>query len=194
MLGVVLCGGQSSRMGADKALLKVEASTWAQTAIDKLAALHLQVVLSVNAFQQSSYAGQFNDCPLIADNKSLDIKGPLCGVLSVHLQYPTEDLLVLACDMPLMETVMLKELIAHFNQHPANNAFSFTNNNEPEPLCAIYKTTALSHILDLYHAGQLQKHSMKYMLEHASSFYIPLADDQKKYFRNFNAHADLNGL
>ncbi len=37
IVGVVICGGQSSRMGSDKGLLKLEAKTWAQTAIDKMA-------------------------------------------------------------------------------------------------------------------------------------------------------------
>jgi molybdopterin-guanine dinucleotide biosynthesis protein A len=36
MLGIILCGGQSLRMGRDKGLLKLEAKTWAQTAIDKM--------------------------------------------------------------------------------------------------------------------------------------------------------------
>ena len=43
-------------------------------------------------------------------------------------------------------------------------------------------------------SDQLPKHSMKYMLEHISTQLIPIPEDQKKYFRNFNAHAELNGL
>ena len=48
MLGIVLCGGQSLRMGKDKGLLKLEAKTWAQTAIDKIAVLNFPVKISVN--------------------------------------------------------------------------------------------------------------------------------------------------
>ncbi len=190
---MILCGGQSTRMGSDKGLLKLHANTWAQTSIDKITTLQLPVVLSVNKDQLEGYASIFSPQQLITDNDSLKMKGPLCGLLSVHIQHPQEDLLILACDMPLMETALLKELILRYQQIIAD-AYVFTNDGEPEPLCGIYIATGLAHILQLYQSGQLPKHSMKYMLEHITTNTIPIADDKKKCFRNFNAHAELNGL
>jgi molybdenum cofactor guanylyltransferase len=194
MIGVILCGGQSTRMGSDKGLLKLHASTWAQTAIDKITAIQLPVVLSVNKDQQEGYSSIFSAQQLITDNDSLQMKGPLCGVLSVHLQHPQEDLFILGCDMPLMEAALLKELLTCHGQHPDKDAFIYTNDGEPEPLCGVYKAKGLAHILSLYQDKQLTKHSMKYMLEHIATHSIPLPDDKKKCFRNFNAHAELNGL
>lgn len=193
MIGVILCGGQSSRMGSDKGLLKLHANTWAQTAVDILAEFQLPVVISVNKNQYTDYATIFSLEQLITDNDSLQIKGPLAGLLSVHLQYPAEDLLLFACDMPLMETSLIKELMAIYNQQTAD-AFVYTNDGESEPLCGIYKYSGLKHILQLYQSNQLSKHSMKFMLEHVNTHFIPLTDDKKKCFRNFNAHAELNGL
>jgi molybdenum cofactor guanylyltransferase len=194
MIGVILCGGQSSRMGSDKGLLKLEAKTWAQTAFDKLAELNFPIVISVSEKQLSDYAAVFTSTELVTDNSVLSIHGPLSGVLSVHLQYPAEDLLILACDMPLMETVLLKELLVQYNHYPSEDAFIFINEDEPEPLCGIYKAKGLAHILGLYKSNQLPKHSMKYMLEHIHTHTIPVPEDKKKCFRNFNAHAELNGL
>jgi molybdenum cofactor guanylyltransferase len=194
MLGVILCGGKSSRMGSDKGLLKLEAKTWAQTAFDKLAELNFPIVISVNEKQHNDYAVVFNSSELIIDDPSLSIHGPLSGVLSIHLQHPDEDLLILACDMPLMETLLLKELLTKYQQHSSKDAFVYANDGEPEPLCGIYKATGLAYILSLYQNKQLPKHSMKYMLEHIATHTIPLPDDKKKCFRNFNAHAELNGL
>ncbi len=194
MIGVILCGGQSTRMGTDKGLLKLHANTWAQTAVDKLADLQLPVVISVNKNQYEDYAAIFSPGQLITDNDSLQIKGPLGGLLSVHIQHPAEDFLLLACDMPLMETELLKELVNNYQQQTNADAFVYTNDGEPEPLCGIYKASGLAHILQLYQSNQLPKHSMKYMLEHINTYSIPLADDKKKSFRNFNAHAELNGL
>lgn len=194
MLGVILCGGQSTRMGTDKGLIKLHANTWAQTAVDKIALLHLNVLLSVNAKQYKDYLAVFTQAQLVKDDDSLQLGGPLAGVLSVHLQYPTKDLFVLACDMPLMETTMLQELVTVYNEHPNADAYTFTNDDEPEPLCAIYTAKGLAYILHLLQAKELTRHSMKFMQEHINTFTIPLTEEQKKYFRNFNAHAELNGL
>jgi len=194
MLGVILCGGQSSRMGTDKGMIKLHANTWAQTAVDKMANLNLEVVLSVNAIQHNDYLTVFTESQLVKDNDELKLKGPLAGVLSVHLQYPEQDLFVLACDMPLMETAVLSVLLSMELKEPGAAAFVYTNEGEPEPLCAIYKASGLAHINDLLQTGQLTRHSMKFMLEHIATYFTALNDSQKKYFRNFNAHAELNGL
>jgi len=194
MLGLILCGGQSSRMGTDKGLIKLHANTWAQTAVDKISSLHLNVLISVNALQYKDYLSVFKETQLIQDDDNLALKGPLAGVLSVHVQYPAEDLFVLACDMPLMETRLLEDLIAVYQEHPTADAYVYTNKNEPEPLCAIYTAKGLSYIIHLLKAKELTRHSMKFMLEHIHTYKIPLSEVQKKCFRNFNAHSELNGL
>ena len=159
-----------------------------------MAVLALPVVLSVNSTQYSEYAAIFPSSQLVKDDESLLLKGPLCGVLSIHVQYPSEDLFVLACDMPLLDPVLLKDLYTHYSSQPTFDAFVYSNDKEPEPLCGIYKANGLAQILNLYRMGQLSRHSMKFMLEHINSSFIPLPQDQKASFRNFNAHAELNGL
>jgi len=128
------------------------------------------------------------------DNASLMVRGPLCGVLSVHLQYPNEDLFILACDMPLMDISILQQLYWLYNLEPSKDAFVFTNNGEPEPLCGIYKAKGLKDILYLLETNRLERHSMKFIIEHLQTLLTPLNEDQKAYFRNINTHAQLNGL
>ena len=181
-------------MGSDKGLLKLEANTWAQTAIDKMAGLNIPVKISVNSKQYPDYAAVFPATDLITDVASLQLRGPLLGVLSSHLQYPTEDLFTLACDMPLMEPSLLNKLYIQYQEEPSANAYVFTNDGEPEPLCGIYKSKGLSLTLDMLVTGLLIKHSMKFMLDHLDTMTIPAMDEEKKFFRNFNAHAELNGL
>jgi molybdenum cofactor guanylyltransferase len=194
MLGIILCGGQSSRMGSDKGLLVHEAKTWAQTAFDKLSSLKIPIKFSVNNMQQSEYVKVFDNEKLIADNDLLAVKGPLLGVLSAHLQNPDDDLFLLACDLPLMEPNLLKELFALHQQSNNYEAYIFTSNKEPEPLCGIYTSKALKKIIALQKENKLVKHSMKFILSKLIVCEIALHDSQKAFFRNFNAHADINGL
>ncbi len=193
MPGVVLCGGLSSRMGSDKGLLTRQSETWAQLAAQKLLQININTVLSVNEEQVAGYLSFFPATQLIKDDKSIDVRGPLLGLLSVHMQFPNEDLFVLACDMPLMETSIMELLLPHSANRTAD-AYVFTNDGVYEPLCGIYTAAGLSRVLQLQKTKQLAKHSMKYVLELLHTFTIPLTEDQKKYFRNINTHTELNGL
>ena len=194
MLGIILCGGQSVRMGSDKGLLKAEAKTWAQTAIEKIAALNIPVKLSVNINQYPEYVSIFSITDLIMDEPTLAVKGPLLGLLSCHLTFPEEDLFILACDMPLMDISILMELYNKYQQQPGAGAYIFTNDGEMEPLCGIYTARGLATIIELVKSGELKKYSMKYTLDHLTVNTINANEEQKKCFRNFNAHAELNGL
>jgi len=194
MLGIILCGGKSSRMGSDKGLLIHEAKTWAQTALEKLSVLKIPIQLSVNEKQLEEYAKVFEPEMLIPDDTNLDIRGPLLGVLSAHLKNPDKDLFVMACDLPLMDANLLKELFSLYQQSKKYDAYIFTTDKEPEPLCGIYTAKALQKIIELQKQDKLVKHSMKFILSQLIVCEIAAHDTQKIYFRNFNAHADINGL
>lgn len=194
MTGIVLCGGKSSRMGRDKGLLETTGSNWAKLAFDKLSALNIPVKVSVNKNQYAEYTKTFPVETLVQDNESLHVKGPLAGVLSCHLSFPGEDLFVLACDMPLMKVSLMQQLYLLYKEPSLHTAFIFTNDKEPEPLCGIYKSAGLSSIMSLLQSNRLMKYSMKFSLEHLQVKSVEADADQKKYFNNFNAHADLNGL
>ena len=194
MIGVVLCGGQSMRMGADKGLLKNETGVWARIAFDKLAALNIPVRVSVNENQFRGYAALFSAEELITDDINFQIRGPLLGMISTHLRYPADAIFALACDMPLMEVSILRKLMNTFQEQKDAGACVYTSDGEAEPLCGIYKADSIESILRMYELGKLSKHSMKFMLDHINPHTIPLGADDKKFFRNFNSHAELNGL
>ena len=194
MIGVILCGGQSTRMSSDKGLLKLGANTWAQVAADKIKNLRIPVVISINKKQHNIYSSIFSSQILVIDDDSLEARGPLCGLLSAHLKYPLKDLLILACDMPLMETDLLTELLAQYHQQKNFDAFVYKNDEEFEPLCGVYKANGLNKILGLYQTNRLTKHSMKYILEQMNTFAMPLSEDKKQRFRNFNTQEELNEL
>ncbi len=193
MIAMVLCGGQSTRMGTDKGLIMVQSMTWAQAAAEKMARLGLPVVLSVNEDQFQYYQAIFSADKLVKDDGSIGVKGPLGGLLTVHQQNPGEDLFVLACDMPLMDTGILTLLMELYEKKPSA-AHVFMNDNAYEPLCGIYSAKALEFILQLQQTGRLSRYSMKYILEIIKAATYPLSEEQKKCFRNFNTPEELGYL
>jgi molybdopterin-guanine dinucleotide biosynthesis protein A len=94
----------------------------------------------------------------------------------------------------MMEMVVLKGLVNQYKTEPGQDGYVYTNEGEPEPLCGIYCARGLAAVKAIYDRGELVKHSMKFMLDHLSIAFIPIPETWKLYFRNINAHADLNGL
>lgn len=191
MIGVVLCGGQSSRMGEDKAMINTSGSSWAQSGINMLSKLKMAIYLSVNQAQYGEYGLIFNESVLIKDDQSLQLHGPLLGVISAHLKFPLQDIFVLACDMQSMEAIAISKLQESYTLHPNYDAYVFVHENNREPLCAIYTARALQKIVKMYTDKTLKKHSMNFMLDQLNVFEIPILQDQKEFFKNYNSPSDL---
>jgi molybdopterin-guanine dinucleotide biosynthesis protein A len=192
MQGVVLCGGESLRMGSDKGLLNQDGITWAESAVARISALKIPVCISVSEKQYESYSTIFSEHYLVQDIPYKDLRGPLCGILSIHEKFPGQDLFVLACDMLLMKEKTLATLQDTYQLNPHFDAFVYTNENEPEPLCAIYSSAGLDLIAEQYKSGTLKKYSMKNMIRELSVCFIPIPEEHKTQFRNFNTVSELN--
>lgn len=194
LLGIVLCGGQSSRMGTDKALIKTHNQTWLDKSISLLLTLNIEVVLSVNSRQYPFYENTFSSIIIINDDKDIDVKGPLLGLLSVHKAYPDKDLFVLACDLPLMRKKVMEQLQNNYNNLPGKEAYVFNKEGEYEPLCAIYTSAGLAKVKALLERSLLKKFSMRYVLETIDTAAYPLPSAWKQYFINVNTQEDLHNL
>lgn len=191
MLGVILSGGESSRMGTDKGLIQYQGKTWTQSAIEKIEQLGIPVVVSISSIQKENYERLPLGNKLIVDDSTIALKGPVAAVLNVHLKYPADDLFVLACDLPFIEFSLLHELYRSYLIKNLFQAFVYTNDEEPEPLCGIYTSKGIALIYDMYLAHTLEKQSMKYMLDQLSVYSIPIPGNKKKCFSNFNSPNDV---
>jgi molybdopterin-guanine dinucleotide biosynthesis protein A len=191
MTGVVLCGGQSSRMGSDKGLLCWEGSTWAGTAVAKLQHFSMPVFLSVKDTQYPAYSELFPAEKLIRDSSGLAVNGPLKGLLSVHEQVPDEDLLVLACDIPGMQLPVLEYLLDMYKEQQGNEVYIFSVDQQLQPLCAVYTAAALKKIARQLMEGKLEKHSMMYVLEQCHTCIITSPEAWNSFFTNYNSPGDL---
>jgi molybdopterin-guanine dinucleotide biosynthesis protein A len=181
LLGVVLCGGESKRMGTDKGLLQLNGKTWSEYIADKLKDQDLPVVISINEQQLEGYNKVFKKDELIVDQ--LPMHGPLNGLLTVHQQNAQKDILLMACDLIDMDRTTLRELINCYKKNKAD-CFVYEVNNFFEPLCAIYTSAGLQKLSDRLRSGSLVNYSFQHILNNSNTF--RLHTSFQTAFTNYN--------
>lgn len=135
VFGLVLAGGKSRRMGQDKALLVRDGQSQLARLSGLLAECVARVFVSARADQQddeerSRYA------QIIDRYENI---GPLAGILSALEAYPAVDWLVVACDLPNIDSVTLRNLLEQRSAEHPFSAYISSHDGLPEPLCAVYR-------------------------------------------------------
>lgn len=182
LLGVIVCGGQSKRMGTDKGLIKRGYKTWGQLAGDRLRAASLPFIVSINASQKEAYEQVFNPDCLVIDHQN--IGGPMNGLLSVHAAYPDKDLLLLACDMVDMQDDIIHHLIDAYNKSNEFLFYAYEVENVVQPFCAIYTAQALQDLMKKHMEQTLNSSSLRYIIEQANA--LKLTALSPVPFTNYN--------
>ena len=182
LLGVVLCGGESKRMGSDKGLLQLNGKTWAEHTADKLKNQNLPVIISIKEKQLDSYKKVFAEKDLVVDQ--LPMHGPLNGLLTVHQNFPEKDILLMACDLIDMDKTILKELIDAYENNEAEY-FAYEEGNFFQPLCGVYTAKALDSLKERLTTGSLANYSFQYILNNSNTF--RLHTSVTKPFANYNS-------
>ncbi len=135
LYGLVLAGGRSRRMGQDKALLDRGGQSQLEYAYSLLDAVTTRCFVSTRADQaEDETRSRF---PRIADK--YDDLGPAAGILSAMEEHPEADWLVIAIDLPNLDSDALDYLIANSPTDKPFTAYRSSYNDLPEPLCAIYR-------------------------------------------------------
>lgn len=110
--GILLSGGQSSRMGQDKGLLKRDHRNMFFYTLDTLAPLPLfDIYISRNPWQ-IPFA-----CPYPVVSDRYPNKGPLSGIHAVMDTSILDGFLIVPVDLPLIETYDLEQLLSTGNRY-----------------------------------------------------------------------------
>jgi molybdenum cofactor guanylyltransferase len=172
MLGIVLAGGQSSRMGTDKANLSIYNKTLLEHTISLLISYGIKLV----CISGRQYGNEW-----VLD--ALPDRGPLGGIYSVlkTKKYKKYELaLIVPIDMPLLNCKIIDQLITHINQYHA-----VCYDNYPLPLLLKNDLFLIKNIEAMFNQPG-SKFSIKHLLSLLSTKYIDTSIVDQKHFTNVN--------
>jgi molybdopterin-guanine dinucleotide biosynthesis protein A len=134
--GLVLAGGESRRMGSDKALLVRDG----QSQLAHIAALLERLTDRVYVSTRSEQQDESERSRFVQIVDRYENIGPIAGILSALEEHPQADWLVVACDLPNIDEPTLRYLISNRSQKKPFTAFRSSHDDLPEPLCALYQS------------------------------------------------------
>jgi molybdopterin-guanine dinucleotide biosynthesis protein A len=148
--GLVLAGGRSARMHADKATLSYRGAAQLTQAMRLVTALVARAFVSVRADQV--------DEPLRAGFAQIVDRevnmGPIAGIMAAQAQYPQVAWLVVACDLPFLDAATLEHLLAARDPARAATAYLSSHDGLPEPLCTLYEPASAQMLAAYLHEGR----------------------------------------
>ncbi len=148
LVGLVLAGGKSARMGKAKAHLVFNGMPQWQYAEQVLRTVVDSVYFSVSPqLQPPLPIGR----DLLIDDVFTEPIGPLGGIISAFHQFPQRAIFVLACDLPHFDEHAARYLCDRRN--PEKLATVFTHDDLIEPLCAIYEPAIKAELAKFWANG-----------------------------------------
>lgn len=152
LAGLILAGGKSSRMGQDKALIPWDGVPLLQR-VTKVAAECCQEVYILTPWPERYQA------ILSAENYQFIVEsnpgqGPLVALAQALAEIPTEWVLVLACDMPLLQVEIIRDWTNQLNNIPGSILATVPQQESIwQPTCGFYRREALAELQEFIQQG-----------------------------------------
>jgi molybdopterin-guanine dinucleotide biosynthesis protein A len=183
ILGVVLAGGGSRRMGRDKALVAWRGTTLAHHAAAVLGRAFAEVVVAGPA------ALARPGLETVADRHPG--RGPLAGLHAGLERGAGRAVFILACDLPFVTAAVARHLVAAAGER-REGAWVAADGDGPQPLCGLYAPACREVAAHRLEAGRLD---MGGFLRAVGGVAVPLTP-QLPFYRpelllNLNLPADL---
>jgi len=181
---VVLAGGQSHRMGADKAGLAIGGQSFLEKIAAELAGFG-EVFVSVAAAGAPRLSGCRNVADVYKDC------GPLSGLYSALSVIETEALLAVSCDLPFFSRVLGEYLVAQLDE--TCDAVVPVTAGRMHPLCAVYRKRCAAVFKQQLEQGDLK---LRNALKRLRTKYVEIEAGEfaEMLDKNINTRADFAAL
>ncbi|WP_293025966.1 molybdenum cofactor guanylyltransferase [Moorena sp. SIO3I8] len=206
--GIVLAGGQSSRMGRDKALIPVEGVPLLRRVCDVALSCIAQVSgqVSGQVYIVTPWPERYVDilpetCRVVREvplPEETTPHGPLVGFAQGLAHVETDWVLLLACDLPQLKAEVVQGWLKQLEQTRENaidqrsryaNALLPRNPKGWEPLCGFYRRECLPSLTEFINQGG--RSFQRWLAQHPVQEL--LVSDTRLFF-NCNTPGDLEQL
>lgn len=132
---VILAGGKSSRMGTDKALLKIDGKSFIEQLAEEFDFFEEKMIARGNNESISNV-----NWTMISD--IYQDRGPIGGLHAALSVCKSDALFCITCDMPLVKKTLAEELF-QLMEEEVDAIIVKTEDNRIHPLCGIYRKSTL---------------------------------------------------
>lgn len=172
--GVVLAGGQSRRMGFNKAKAEVSGESMLSRMIEKLREVTPEIIVSSGSIT-------YPDIPWIQVTDELPQCGPIGGIYSA-LKASASDLnLIVSCDIPLISISLLKYIVSKANQNEALITLPVDGSGQQQLLCAVYHRDIIPVLKQQIDSKQFK---MKGLLDLVAVKYVNVSKEHPLYYEH----------
>lgn len=183
--GVVLAGGQSKRMGFNKAEVEMHGESMLMRMIDKLKEITSTILVSIGTVSYPNVP-----LPQIPDKHPQC--GPLGGIYSVLKASKTSLNLVVSCDIPLVSISLLEHIVEKAKESNALITLPVDHDGQLQMMCAVYHKDILPILQQQIDA---QAFKMKNLVGMVATEYVEISKEHPLYqenaFMNVNNPANL---
>lgn len=178
---IILAGGKSSRMGTNKALLKINEKTNIERTRDALKLLFDDIILVTNEPETYEFLGM----KMTSDH--YPGMGPLAGVHAGLTASDYDVNLIVACDMPFVSVELAEALVESCSHY---DAVIPVINGKQHPLFAVYHKKIAGEAAKSIEEARLR---MKHLFDRINVLYMTESDlqtysqmDLERVFFNMN--------
>ena len=195
---IILCGGQSRRMGQDKGSMIIQNKPMIKHILSTLNHQIDEVIIVLNDKTRIDNYNQFisqdkYDYHLKIVEDKIKNKGPLPGIMTGLSQISSNYALILPCDSPYVSSTYINTIFKEIdNNYQAIVPYHNSENKlkTSEPLHSIYNKNTIPEIEELVNNDILH---IKGLIEKIDTKFVLIDNKkiEKKEFRNLNRPEDI---
>lgn len=181
LTAVILAGGKSTRMGTDKALLRLGS----RTLLERTCALVIPLfdetlIIAASAAQCASL--DLAGATVLQDEPDIRGRGPLAGIYTGLRTARHETVCFLTCDMPFVDSTILQHLTTQLDANADVTCFKGESKHH-EPFPGLFRRRLLESLSTRLQRNEL---SLCRYLDQVVTRYLPIPRDSQLVFTNTN--------